>query len=233
MQRNASLPEPAGYFLADAAQYMVGLHCFKDTLLTQVQLVLHQRLSSNQLHQQSWKVLRSPLGDYILFPSLYRHHQTGERRKGICRCFLCSVPFFGVAFLCFAWKPNWSSAHAVKPEPLPSFRRKEDNCTAGVSSKWDYSKLGHATWKKHPFRLGRKGWVLASFHPVDLYLIHTEDAWCTIVGANKEYIKKYVHKALKSYLFIIYKFAVEKYNKEKPPEFHNKSVSYFIHIRNV
>lgn len=161
-QREGSLPWPAGYSLANAAQYLVSLHCCKDTLLTHVLLVLHQHLSSNQLHQQSWKVLSSPLGDYILLPSVCKHSQTGERRKGTCRCFLCTCILWS-GFLCFAQKPNWSSAHAAKPESLPSFRRREDSSMVGVSREWDYCKLGIHLERNIPFSLGWGGECLLVF----------------------------------------------------------------------
>lgn len=166
-QREGSLLWPAGHSLAKAAQYVVNLCCCRDKLLTRIQLVLHQHSSPNQLHQQSWKVLSSSLGDYILLPSVCRCCQTGGWRKGICRCFLCSTPFF--FFVCFLpdfsvmpWKPS-SLAHASKPEPLPSFRRREGKQLCGWG-KWRVGLPQAETLNsKHPFLFGLRRWGLASF----------------------------------------------------------------------
>lgn len=102
----------AGYILAYADPYIFSLLCHEDTPLTHVQLVFHQQLSSNQLHQQSWKVLSNPLGDYILLPSVCRHKLEQEGREFVD----ASFPILWSSFLCFAPKPVWSLAQAAKPK---------------------------------------------------------------------------------------------------------------------
>lgn len=165
-QREGSLPWPAGHSLYKADQYMANLCCCRDTLLTHVQLVLlHQHSSPNQLHQQSWKVLSSSLGDHILLPPVCRCSQTGGRRKGICRCFLYSALFFYFFlpdFSVLPWKPS-SLARASKPENLPNFRKREGKHLYGWG-KWRVGLLQVETLNsKHPFLSGLRRWRLAGF----------------------------------------------------------------------
>lgn len=166
-QREGSLPWPAGHSLAKAAQCMVNLCCCKDKLLTRIQLVLHQHSSPNQLHQQSWKVLSSSLGDYILLPSVCRCCQTGGWRKGICRCFLCGTPFFFlfafylISVLCLESPALWHMLQNLNLFPASEGGR-ENNCVVGVSGEWDYHKLKHWT-QNIPFSLGWGGGGLLVF----------------------------------------------------------------------